>query len=368
MRHIAKPRNVIGNFISDHHKMKNPILKLSLFIIPLTGILILYLFGFWGIGTILWLWGIYLLLIITSFGLKKTKAKNRTQIEWILLALYFLFHGLYYVHFTVGTDIYLFGEKQPFIGKNKNFVIIFDVKGENKLPDNFFLNNKIYIPKNGIVLTSSKKEDYKQRYSYRSQKIMNSFTTANFEKYDCFGVANYKFEYLIGSVNEKGIINYYFRDLIANNICKLLEERRIQNSTAKGYENGKNYLEQKKVYINGQNLTELPNGLLKLKNIEYLNIHSNSFKGFPKGVYEFPKLKDLVIGFNEIDSIPHKIKEIKTLEYLAVNGNNLTDLPNVLLTLPKLEKIYAQENKFDSIKTKELVKKFKAKGIEIQYE
>jgi Leucine-rich repeat (LRR) protein len=308
------------------------------------------------------------LLIITSFILKKTNANNRIQIEWILIASYFLFNSLYYVHFSVGTEIYFYGEKKPFIGKNQNFVIIFDVNGEKKLPNNFFSNNKIHIPENGIVLTSSKKEDYKQRYSFRSQRIMKSFATANFEKYNCFGIDNYKFEFLIGSVNEKGIIDYRFRDLIANKICKLLEEKRIKNSLAKGYENGKNYLEQKQVYINGQNLTELPNGLLKLKNIEYLNIHSNSFNGFPKGVYEFPKLKDLTIGFNEVDSIPNKIKEIKTLEYLAVNGNNLTDLPNVLLNLPKLETIYAQENKFDSIKIRELVKKFKEKGIEIQYE
>ena len=348
--------------------MKNPILKLSLFIIPFTGILILYLFGFWGIGTLLWIWGIYLLLIITSLILKKNNVKYRIQIEWILLATYFVLHGLYYVHFSVGTEIYFYGEKQPFKGKNKNFVIIFNVKGADKLPNNFFSNNKIYIPENGIVLTSSKKEEYKQSYKFLSQKIMKSFATANFERYDCFGVENYKFEYLIGSVNEKGIINYNFRDLIANNICKLLEEKRIQNNIAKGYENGKSYLEQKKVYINGQNLTELPKGLLNLKNIEYLNIHSNSFKGFPKYIYEFPKLKDLTIGFNEIDSIPNKIKEIKTLEYLAVNGNNLKDLPNVLLTLPKLEKIYARENKFDSIKIRELAKKYKEKGIEIQYE
>ena len=348
--------------------IKNPIFTFSIFVFIFFGILVFYLFGFWGIGTLIWLWGIYFLLIITSLILKRLNAKNRILIEWILIGTYLFLHILYYIHFTAGTQIYFPNQKQAFTGNNQNFVIIFNVVGKPKLPDNYFSDNKIYIPKNGIILTSSKKEEYKQNYSFSSQKISHNFKTDNFETYSCFGKENYKFEYIIGSVNEKGNIDYKYRDFIANNICNLLSETKIKNNLPKGYENGKNYLEQKKVYINNENLTELPKGLLELKNIEYLNIHSNSFKRFPKEVFKFPNLKDLTIGFNGIDSIPNQIKEIKTLEYLAVNGNNLVKLPDVLFKLPKLKKIYIEENKFDSLKIKELAKKFKARGIEVQYE
>lgn len=348
--------------------MKNPIYSFSIIVFLLGGFLVLSLFGFWGIGTLIWLWGIYLILILTSYILKKAKTKDRKSVEWILIGAYVLFHSLYYIHWDVGTKIYFPNQKQAFIGNKQNFAIIFNVQGKPELPNNFFTDNKIYIPENGIVLTSSKKEDYKQRYSFPIQGTMKRFATSNFETFNCYGKDNYKFEYIIGSVNEKGIIDFAYRDFIANNICNLLEGQNIQNNLIKGYENGKSYLEQTQVYINNQNLTELPKGLLVLKNLEYLNIHSNSFKRFPNEVFMFPKLKDLTIGFNEIDTISKKIKHIKTLETLAVNGNNLKDLPDELLQLPNLETIYMRENKFDSLKLKEIIKKYESKGIKIQYE
>lgn len=348
--------------------LKNPINSFSIILLPLEGFVVLYLFGAWGIFTLAWLWGVYLILILTSFILEKSKVKYRRSIEWILIGIYVLFHTLYYVHWNVGTKIYFPNQKQAFIGNNQNFVIIFNIEGKPKLPDNFFIDNRIYIPETGVLLTSSSEEDYKQSYSYPFQEKMEKFTTSNFESYNCFGKENFKFEYLIGSVNKKGNLDYAYRDSIAGIVCKLLEEHRIENNLAKGYENGKSYIEQTEIFINNQNLTELPKGLLELKNLEYLNIHSNSLRRFPNEVFMFPKLKDLTIGFNKIDSIPKKIKEIKTLETLAVNGNNLKDLPNELLELPKLETIYARENLFDSFRIKILAKKFLEKRIKVQYE
>ncbi len=125
--------------------------------------------------------------------------------------------------------------------------------------------------------------------------------------------------------------------------------------TIKGFENNKNYLEQTEVLINNHNLTELPKGLLALKNLESINIHSNSFNKFPNDIFNFPKLKDLTIGFNGIDSIPKRIIEMQNLESLAINGNNIKDLPKELLELPKLKYIHMRENKFDSIKLKNIV-------------
>jgi len=316
---------------------------------------------------LIWLWGVYLILIFISFLLKINKTKHRKTIEWILIGVYVLFHSLYYIHWSVGTKIYFPNQNQPFVGNNQNFIIVFDIEGELRLPDNFFTDNKIYIPQNGIILTSSSTRDYKQSYTYLNREIMERFVTSSFVTYNCFGKENYKFEYLMGSVNDEGILDYVYRDSITSIICNLLEEHKVKNNLDKGYENGKSYLEQTQVCINHQNLTRLPKGLLELRNLDYLNIHSNSLKEIPDEVFMLPKLKDLTIGFNGIDSVSAKIKEIKTLEYLAVNGNNLSDLPDELLELPKLRKIYIRENKFDSLKLKEIVEKYQSKGIEIQY-
>ena len=347
---------------------KNPILKFSIFIFPITLILTFLLFGFWGIGSLIWLWGIYILLIGISYLLKLFKVKYRPTIEIMLIFLYLAFHTLYFINWNVGTKIYFHEEKEAFIGDNKSFIIVFNVKGEEKLPNNFLTDNKIYIPKNGILLTSSDISDYKQRYSFPIAGTIDKFVTSGIEKFSCYGFENYQFEYIIGSYNNKGILDYNFRDSITNTLCQLIENKTIENKSTKGYENGKSYLDQNEIYINNQNLTSLPKGIQALSNITYLNIHSNNFQQFPEEIFHFTNLKDLTIGFNNIDSIPRKIIQLKSLEYLAVNGNNLKDLPDELLQLPKLKTIYARENKFDSLKIKELTNKYNKKGIKVQFE
>jgi Leucine-rich repeat (LRR) protein len=346
---------------------KNPINTFSIIVFPVIGLLVYFLFGFWGIGVIAWLWGIYLIMLLTSFIMKKNEIKYRTQIEWILIGMYVVFHSLYYVNFNVGTEIYLPNQEKPFVGKNQNFIIIFNVKGQKELPNNFFTNNKIYVPKNGIILTSSSENGYKQKYSFSNKNIMENFATSNFETCNCYGKENYKFEYIIGSVNSKGNIDYKFRDLKLDEICHLLNTGKIKNNLFKGYENKKNYLEQTEVVINNQNLIELPKGLLLLKNLESINIHSNSFGKFPKDIFNFPKLKSLTIGFNGIDSVPKRIREMQNLESLAINGNNIKDLPNEIFELPKLNYLHISENKFDNEELKRILEKCKKRGIEINY-
>ena len=347
---------------------KNPIYAFSLIVFPVIGLLVYFLYGFWGIGVLIWLWGIYLIMLLTSFIMKKAEISNRIQIEWILIGIYIVFHSLYYVNFNVGTEIYLPNQNKPFTGKNQSFIIIFNVKGEKKLPNNFFTNNKIYVPKNGIVLTSSNENDYKQKYSFDNKIVMENFATSNFETCNCYGKENYKLEYLTGSINIKGNIDYGFRDLKTEEICKLLENQKIHNNLQNGYENKKSYLEQTEVVINNQNLTEIPKGLLELKNLESINIHSNSFNKFPKDIFKFPELKDLTIGFNGIDSIPQRIIEMQNIETLAINGNNLKDLPKEIFELPKLKYIHMRENKFESENLKSIIEKCKKRGIELNYE
>ena len=197
---------------------------------------------------------------------------------------------------------------------------------------------------------------------------MENFVTSNFETCNCYGKENYKFEYLIGSANSKGNIDYKFRDLKSDEICNLLNTGKIKNNLLKGYENKKSYLEQTEVIINNKNLLELPKGILLLGNLESINIHSNSFGKFPNDIFNFPKLKDLTIGFNVIDSIPKRISEMQNLESLAINGNNIIDLPNEIFELPKLNYLHIRENKFDNKKLKSIIEKCKKRGIELNYE
>jgi len=71
--------------------------------------------------------------------------------------------------------------------------------------------------------------------------------------------------------------------------------------------------------------------------------------------------------FNNIVELPDKIGTLTSLESLAVNGNELTDLPDTLLTLPNLKYLSVRENKFSEKNQLELYKKYKQKGIELQF-
>jgi len=348
-------------------KLKNPIFAFSILVFLFGLFIFLFVWGFWGIGAILWLYGVYLILVFTSFILKKLKIAKRQIIEWFLILIYLLSHTLYYLSWDVGSEIYFDNFEKPFVGENQNFIIIFDIENQPTLENNSFTNNKIRIPKNGILLTSSKKEDFKHRYRFPVMGTGQKFSITYHERYNCYGEENFKFDYIVGSINDKGVIDYKLRDSIADIICEEFRKGNMKNKIPIGYEKG-NYLEQKEIFINHAALTKLPKGLLELKNIEYLNIHSNMFGEIPKDVLQFTELKKLTIGFNQIKTIPNWIVELEKLESLAVNGNELTELNEYLLKLPNLKYLLIRENNFDKTKIKEIVKPYENKGITVQYE
>jgi Leucine-rich repeat (LRR) protein len=327
---------------------------------------ILFVYGLMGIFSVLYLFGVYSILLIISFLLKKSKIRNRNILEYFLIFIYVISHTLYYLNWDVGSELYFNESKVPFVGNNQNFIIGFGIDGKVKLPNNTFTDNEIFIPENGILLTSSKTDSYKHRYRFEKEGSGNRFGTNYFEQCNCYGKANHKFNYVVGAINDSGTIDYKYENSILETICDKLNTGEIKSNLISGYKDG-TYLEKTEIVINNKNLTSLPKGLLKLQNLEYINIHSNDLKTIPLEIYQFPKLKKFYIGFNNIVELPDKIGTLTTLESLAVNGNELTDLPDTLLTLPNLKYLSVRENKFSEETQLELYNKYKQKGIELQF-
>jgi Leucine-rich repeat (LRR) protein len=319
-----------------------------------------------GIYSVLYLFGVYSILLLVSFFLKKSKIRNRNILEYGLILIYVISHTLYYLNWDVGSELYFNENKVPFVGNNQNFIIVFGIDGKEELPNNTFTDNEIYIPENGILLTSSSTDSYKHSYRFEKDGSGSRFVTDYFEECNCYGIANHQFNYVVGAINDSGTIDYNYENAILETICDKLNTGGIKSNLTSGYKDG-TYLEQTEIVINNKNLTSLPKGLLELQNLEYINIHSNDLKTIPLEVYQFLKLKKLYIGFNNIVELPDKIGTLTTLESLAVNGNELTDLPDTLLTLPKLNYLSVRENKFSEETQLELYDKYKQKGIELQF-
>jgi len=192
-------------------KLKNPIFTFSILVFLFGLFIFFFIYGFWGIGAILWLYGVYAILVFVSFLLKKFKTAKRQIIEWSLIIIYVLSHTLYYLHWDVGSEIYFDNNEEPFVGQNQNFAIVFGIENQPELENNYFTNNEIHIPKNGILLTSSKKTDFKQRYRFPVTGTGEKFTTTYYERFNCYGKDNFKFDYVVGAINDKGEIKYKFR-------------------------------------------------------------------------------------------------------------------------------------------------------------
>lgn len=271
------------------------------------------------------------------------------------------------MNWDAGTELYFNDNKTPFVGENQNFLIVFGIEGQEKLPDNKFSNNQIFIPEDGILLTSSKTDIYRHRYQFIKKGSGNKFITSHFEQYDCYGKRNHKFKYLIGSINDSGTIDYIYKDSILDCICDKLNRKEIRSYLKSGYKNG-SYLDQKEIIINNENLISIPDGVSELKNLEYINIHSNNFQTIPSEIYQFSRLKKLSIGNNSIRYIPEQIGSLTTLESLAVNRNNLTELPDTILKLPKLKYLSVRGNNFSSQTKLNLKRKYERKEIELQFE
>jgi hypothetical protein len=225
-------------------KLKNPIYTFSILVFLFGLFIFFFIYGYWGIGAILWLYGIYTILVIVSFLLKKFKIAQRQTIEWSLIIIYVLSHTLYYLHWDVGSEIYFDNYEKPFVGQNQNFVIVFGIENQPELENNYFTNNKIYIPENGLLLTSSEKSDFKLRFRFPDNQAAKKFTISNFERFNCYGKDNFKFDYVIGAINDKGEIDYNFRDSITDIICNKLNYGDLKKSMPGGYKKG-GYLYQK---------------------------------------------------------------------------------------------------------------------------
>jgi hypothetical protein len=138
-------------------KLKNPIFTFSILVFLFGLFIFFFIYGFWGIGAILWLYGVYAILVLVSFLLKKFKIAKRQIVEWSLIVIYVLSHTLYYLHWDVGSEIYFDNNEEPFVGQNQNFVIVFGIENQPELENNYFTNNEIHIPKRDSNIQSKEK-------------------------------------------------------------------------------------------------------------------------------------------------------------------------------------------------------------------
>ncbi|XP_074048941.1 leucine-rich repeat and death domain-containing protein 1 isoform X5 [Macrotis lagotis] len=91
-------------------------------------------------------------------------------------------------------------------------------------------------------------------------------------------------------------------------------------------------------------LTQVPDELSILTELEILDISYNSIKELPKNIGELSKLVHFNASNNLISVLPLSFGFLNKLKHLNMSGNHLTELPNGLNNLSSLREINFDEN------------------------
>lgn len=82
--------------------------------------------------------------------------------------------------------------------------------------------------------------------------------------------------------------------------------------------------------LSKQKLSSFPKDILKLKNLEVLNLGRNKLTAIPSSLNQLKFLRILVLEKNKIESFPVAVCSMMNLEQLILNRNRILTIPNCI--------------------------------------
>jgi Leucine-rich repeat (LRR) protein len=99
--------------------------------------------------------------------------------------------------------------------------------------------------------------------------------------------------------------------------------------------------------LSNQGLEKLPAYVLKLSNLEELDISNNKITGaLPAEIHDLKKLRVLDASDNLMTGVPAEVGQLQNLEVLDLSNNRLTGLPYELGNLKKLKQLNLSGNDY----------------------
>ena len=100
---------------------------------------------------------------------------------------------------------------------------------------------------------------------------------------------------------------------------------------------------------NGSVLTELPESLRQLSNLQVLIVRENKLTKLPTWIGDLKQLSWLDLAFNNIRSLPNSLKRLTQLNLLDLSNNRLTSLPEWIGELTELQSLSLYKNKLTTL-------------------
>lgn len=93
------------------------------------------------------------------------------------------------------------------------------------------------------------------------------------------------------------------------------------------------------IFMNKGGLRSLPDSIVQLKHLEYLNCSQQALTVFPPQLLLMPWLKRLTIGRNQFAQLPDNMGDMQALNSLDIGGNPFEEFPVQIADLPALKRI-----------------------------
>ncbi|MEG4859926.1 COR domain-containing protein [Microcoleus sp. K1-B6] len=91
-------------------------------------------------------------------------------------------------------------------------------------------------------------------------------------------------------------------------------------------------------------LTKLPQGLTSLTQLQDLYLKSNQLRELPEELASLTKLYLLDLSYNELRVLPEELGSLSSLQGLYLHNNQLRELPAALASLTQLQDLYLHNN------------------------
>ncbi|HAS42108.1 MAG TPA: hypothetical protein DCS93_16640 [Microscillaceae bacterium] len=90
------------------------------------------------------------------------------------------------------------------------------------------------------------------------------------------------------------------------------------------------------LFLEDNNLSELPTSIRYLKSLKSLYLRKNSLTSLPYVIGDMHGLKALYVEYNQLDELPMSIGRLKSLEFLDLEGNKLRSIPSEIAGMENL--------------------------------
>lgn len=101
--------------------------------------------------------------------------------------------------------------------------------------------------------------------------------------------------------------------------------------------------------LSGQELTELPEEIGRLKQLKVLILYWNNLSALSEWLTQLTNLQYLDINRNNLGTLPEWLAQLTNLQHLAVGGNNLGTLPEWLTQLTNLQSLDVSWNNLETL-------------------